>query len=53
MQVAPDGKVKKTHVLGGHPLLAVDPEKAALLMGIEAGPKETTQVLEFHLGSSN
>ncbi|HEY4980081.1 MAG TPA: energy transducer TonB [Candidatus Acidoferrum sp.] len=29
VQVAPDGKVKKAHVLGGHPVLAVDAEKAA------------------------
>ncbi len=53
VQVAPDGKVKKAHVLGGHPVLAVDAEKAALMTEFEAGPKETTQILEFHFGSSN
>jgi TonB family protein len=53
VQVAPDGKVKKAHVLGGHPVLAVDAEKAALLTEFEPGPKETTQVLEFRFGSSN
>jgi Gram-negative bacterial TonB protein C-terminal len=51
--VAPDGKVKKAHVLGGHPVLAVEAEKAALMTEFEAGPKETLQVLEFHFGSSN
>ncbi len=51
--VAPDGKVKKAHVLGGHPVLAVDAEKAAMMTEFEAGPKETSQVLEFHFGSSN
>ena len=51
--VAPDGRVKRAHVVGGHPVLAVDAEKAALLTEFEPGPKETTQVLEFHFGSSN
>jgi TonB family protein len=53
VQVAPDGKVKKAHVLGGHPVLAVDAEKAALMTEFEPGPKKTTQILEFHFGSSN
>ena len=53
VQVAPDGRVKRAHVLGGHPVLAVDAEKAALLTEFEPGPKETTQILEFHFGSSN
>jgi TonB family protein len=53
VQVAPDGKVKKAHVLGGHPVLAVDAEKAALMTEFDPGPKETTQILEFHFGSSN
>jgi TonB family protein len=51
--ITPDGKVKKAHVLGGHPVLAVDAEKAALITQFEAGPKETSQVLEFHFGSPN
>jgi TonB family protein len=53
VQVAPDGKVRKAHVLGGHPVLGMDAEKAALLTEFEPGPKETTQVLEFHFGPSN
>ena len=51
--VAPDGRVKSAHVVGGHPVLGVDAEKAALLTEFEPGPKETTQVLEFHFGASN
>ncbi len=51
--VAPDGKVRKAHVLGGHPVLAMDAEKAALMTEFEPGPKESTQILEFHFGSSN
>lgn len=53
VQIAPNGKVKKAHVLGGHPVLAVDAEKAALMTEFEPAPKETTQVLEFHFGSSD
>lgn len=51
VQIAPDGKVKKAHVVGGHPVLALDAEKAALLTEFEPGPKETTQIIEFHFGS--
>jgi outer membrane biosynthesis protein TonB len=49
--IAPNGKVKRTRILGGHPLLAVEAEKAALDSEFEAGPKETTQILEFKFGS--
>jgi outer membrane biosynthesis protein TonB len=49
--IAPDGKVKQAHVIGGHPVLAVEAEKAALLTRFEPGPKETTQIIEFRFGS--
>ena len=45
--IAPDGKVKRARVVGGHPLLAAEAEKAALMMRFEAAPNETTQVIEF------
>ncbi len=48
--IAPDGKVKKARVIGGHPVLAVEAERAALLTKFEAGPKETTQVLQYQFG---
>ena len=51
VQIAPDGKVKKARVIGGHPVLALDAEKAALLAEFEPGPKESTQIIEFHFGS--
>ena len=51
VQIAPDGKVKKARVLGGHPVLALEAEKAALLTEFEPGPKESTQIIEFHFGS--
>lgn len=50
VQIAADGKVKRAHVVGGHPVLALDAERAAMLTEFEAGPKETTEVLEFHIG---
>jgi outer membrane biosynthesis protein TonB len=49
--IAPSGKVKRTRVLGGHPLLAVEAERAALECEFETGPKETTQIIEFKFGS--
>ena len=49
--IAPDGKVKKAHVVGGHPVLALDAEKAALLTEFEPGPRESTQILEFPFGT--
>jgi TonB family protein len=45
--IAPDGKVKHVRVVGGHPVLAAEAEKAALMMTFEAAPKETTQIIEF------
>ncbi len=45
--IAPDGKVKEARVIGGHPLLAQEAEKAAKAWQFEPGPKETTQILEF------
>jgi len=45
--IGPDGKVKRTRVLGGHPVLAAEAEKAAMQSEFEAGPKETTEVIEF------
>lgn len=50
VQIGADGKVKKAHVVGGHPVLALDAEKAAMLTEFEPGPKETTQIIEFHIG---
>ena len=45
--IAPDGKVKRVHVLGGHPVLAAEAEKAAMESEFEPGPKETTEVIDF------
>jgi TonB family protein len=48
VHIAPDGKVLKARVVGGHPVLAENAEKAATLTKFEPGPKETTQIIEFH-----
>jgi TonB family protein len=45
--IAPDGTVKHTRILGGHPLLAASAEEAAQKSTFDPGPKETTEVIEF------
>jgi len=45
--IAPDGRVKRTRVLGGHPVLATDTEVAAQKTTFEAGPRETVETMEF------
>ncbi|HYL62328.1 MAG TPA: TonB family protein [Candidatus Methylomirabilis sp.] len=45
--IGADGRVKRTRVLGGHPVLAAEAEKAAQQSEFEPGPKETTEVIEF------
>lgn len=45
--IGPDGKVKRTRVVGGHPVLAPEAERAAMQSEFEPGPKETTEVIEF------
>jgi TonB family protein len=45
--IAPDGSVKRTRVVGGHPVLAVEAERAAQRSTFEPGPKETTEVIDF------
>jgi len=45
--IGPDGTVKRTRVLGGHPLLAASAEEAAQKSTFEPGPKETIETIEF------
>jgi TonB family protein len=49
--VGTDGKVKRTRVVGGHPVLASEAEKAAMQTEFEPGPKETSEIIEFKFGS--
>lgn len=45
--IAPNGSVKSTRVIGGHPLLVDAAVEAAKRWKYEAGPDESTAVLEF------
>lgn len=45
--IAPDGNVKRTRIIGGHPVLAAEAERAAEKSTFEPGPAETTEVIEF------
>ena len=49
--IGADGKVKRTRVIGGHPVLATEAEKAAMQCEFEPGPRETSEVIEFKFGS--
>lgn len=51
--IARDGTVKRTRVLGGHPLLAQDAERAALHSTFEPGPQETIETIEFKFSANN
>ena len=48
--IGADGEVKRTHVVGGHPVLATEAERAAMQSEFEPGPKETSEVIEFKFG---
>jgi hypothetical protein len=39
--------VKRTRVVGGHPLLAAEAERAAQKSTFEPGPRETMETIEF------
>ena len=45
--ISPDGKVKSTRALGGHPLLILAATDAAKRWQFEPDSKETSQVIEF------
>lgn len=45
--IGADGRVKRTRILGGHPVLTAEAERAAQQTEFEPGPKETTEIIEF------
>lgn len=45
--IAPNGTVKSSKILGGHPLLAVEAQHAAEKSTFLPGPRETIEVIEF------
>jgi TonB family protein len=46
--IAPDGQIKETRVLGGHPLLAESALSALKKWKFAPSKEETTQILEFN-----
>jgi TonB family protein len=52
--IAPDGHVKSTRVIGGHPLLVQACQDAVKEWKFVAAPEESTQVVEFEFsGGTN
>jgi TonB family protein len=51
--IAPDGHVRSTHVIGGHPLLVQVCQDAVKEWKFYPAPEETTQVIEFDFHPSN
>jgi len=45
--IAPDGRVKSSRALGGHPVLVQTCQDAVKEWKFEPAPEETTQVVEF------
>jgi len=45
--IAPDGRIKSTRVIGGHPLLTQSCQDALRDWKFMPGPEETTQLIEF------
>ena len=45
--IAPDGTVKRTRVVGGHPVLAAEAEHAAQKSTFEPASHETTETIDF------
>jgi TonB family protein len=51
--ITPDGHVKSTRVVGGHPLLVQACQDAVKEWKFISAPEETTQVVEFEFHSAN
>jgi TonB family protein len=45
--IAPDGRVRSTKIVGGHPLLVQACQDAVKEWKFAPGPEETTQIVEF------
>ncbi|HTQ61645.1 MAG TPA: energy transducer TonB [Candidatus Solibacter sp.] len=51
--ITPDGRVKSTRVIGGHPLLVQACQDAVKEWKFAPAPQETTQIVEFDFSSPN
>ena len=50
--ITPDGRVKSTRVIGGHPLLVQACQDAVKEWKFAAAPEETTQIVEFEFSAT-
>lgn len=51
--ITPDGRVKSTRIVGGHPLLVQASQDAVKEWKFSPAPEETTQVVEFDFHASS
>ena len=51
--IAPDGRVKSTRVIGGHPLLVQACQDAVKEWRFAPAPEETTQIVEFEFTAAS
>jgi len=51
--ITPDGRVRSTRVIGGHPLLVQACQDAVKEWKFFPAPEETTQIVEFDFHGSN
>jgi TonB family protein len=51
--VTPDGRVRSTRVIGGHPLLVQACQDSVKEWKFFPGPEETTQIIEFDFHGGN
>jgi outer membrane biosynthesis protein TonB len=51
--ITPDGRVKSTRVIGGHPLLVQACQDAVKEWKFMAAPEETTQIVECGFATTN
>lgn len=50
--ITPDGRVKSTRVIGGHPLLVQACQDAVKEWKFAAAPEESTQIVEFEFSAN-
>lgn len=51
--ITPDGRVKSTRVIGGHPLLVQACQDAVKEWRFAPAPEETTQIVEFEFSAGS
>jgi TonB family protein len=51
--ISPDGRVKSSRAVGGHPLLVQACQEAVKEWKFVSAPEESTQIVEFEFGGSH